>query len=300
MHRKALIIGCGTIGKLVAGLAMKRGWEVSALARSAETAASMESLGITAFMGNLDNPESVGSLPTKDATIFYFAPPPGGGIVDPRASSFCAAIRPGEEPGKVVYISTSGVYGDCGDRSVTEETPVNPQTPRARRRLDAETTLLDFGGKRNVPVVILRVTGIYGPGRLPYSQISQGVPVLEESLAPITNRIHSFDLARVCMAAAEKGEAGEIFNVSDGHPSSMTSYFNAVADALGLPRPPQVSLEEARRIMPPLMLSYFSESRRMENGKMLLRLGLKLLCPTLEEGLKACRGTTEEGIPHDP
>ncbi|MBI1922587.1 MAG: SDR family oxidoreductase [Geobacter sp.] len=288
MQKKTFIIGCGTIGRLVARLAMEQGWDVSALTRSAENAASLQALNIRPIQGNLDDPESLQDLPVKDAVAFYFAPPPGGGFTDTRVRSFCSAIRQGEEPARVIYISTSGVYGDCGDRSVTEETPVNPQTARARRRYDAETALLDFGRERNIPVVILRVTGIYGPGRLPYSQILQGVPVLEENIAPLTNRIHSFDLARICMAAAERGEPGDIFNVSDGHPSTMTSYFNAVADHLGLTRPPQVSLEEAQRVMPPLMLSYFSESRRMDNDKMLRKLGIELLYPTLKEGLKAC------------
>lgn len=295
MHKETFIIGCGTIGKLVARLAMEKGWGVSALTRSSENAASLEDLGIQPVQGNLDEPESLKNLPLKNAVVFYFAPPPGGGVTDPRVRSFCESARPGEGPARVVYISTSGVYGDCGDIPVTEETPVNPQTPRARRRHDAETAFLAFGRERNVPVIILRVTGIYGPGRLPYSQILQGVPVLEESIAPITNRIHSFDLARICMAAAEKGEAGDIFNISDGHPSTMTSYFNAVADVLGLPRPPQVSLEEARRVMPPLMLSYFSESRRMDNSKMLSKLGIELLYPTLEEGLKACSDAEPKG-----
>lgn len=289
MHKDTFFIGCGTIGRLVARLAMEKGWGVSALTRSSESATSLKSLGIRPIEGNLDDPESLKDLPIKDVVVFYFAPPPGGGFTDTRVRSFCASITPGEKPARIVYISTSGVYGDCGDRPVTEETPVNPQTTRARRRHDAETTLLSFGRERNITVVILRVTGIYGPGRLPYSQILQGVPVLDESIAPLTNRIHSFDLARVCMAAAEKGEAGNIFNVSDGHPSTMTSYFNAVADHLGLPRPPQVSLEEARRVMPPLMLSYFSESRRMDNHKMLDKLGITLLYPTLEDGLKSCR-----------
>jgi nucleoside-diphosphate-sugar epimerase len=141
--------------------------------------------------------------------------------------------------------------------------------------------------KQNVPVVILRVTGIYGPGRFPVSQLAGGQPVLLEELAPLTNRIHQDDLARVCLAAAAQGEDGDIFNVSDGHPTTMTHYFNAVADLLGYPRPAQVSLEEARAVMSPLMLSYMSESRRMDNSRMLEKLGIRLLYPDLEAGLRA-------------
>ena len=283
-----LIVGCGDIGKRVAGLAMAEGAGVSALVRSAEKGQKLEELGIRAVAGNLDDPSSLGTLPTRGALVFYFAPPPGGGNLDTRMRSFCASIEPGNEPRRVVYMSTSGVYGDCGDAVVTEETPPNPQTARAKRRYDAETVLGEWGRAREVDVVILRVTGIYGPGRLPVTQLADGQPLLEERLSPPTNRIHAEDLARVCIAAAEKGEDGDIFNVSDGQVGTMTQYFNAVADLLGYPRPRQVSLEEAHRVMSPLMLSYIAETRRMDNGKMLKKLGIKLLYPTLEEGLKAC------------
>jgi len=284
---RVFIVGCGDIGKRVARLAMADGAAVTALVRSEESAARLNDLGIATVEGHLDDPESLAGLPTRGAVVFYFAPPPGGGHVEPRVRAFCTAVRPGDEPAKVVYLSTSGVYGDCGDMTVTEDTPVNPQTARAKRRYDAETVFRAWGAERGVPVVILRVTGIYGPGRLPLQQLTAGQPVLLESEASFTNRIHSEDLARVCMAAAQRGEDGDVFNVSDGNPGTMTEYFNACADALGLPRPRQVTMEEAKKVMTPLMLSYVTESRRMDNGKMLRKLGVTLLYPTLREGLEA-------------
>ncbi|QSV47284.1 SDR family oxidoreductase [Geobacter benzoatilyticus] len=285
--KRVFIVGCGDIGRRVARLAMVEGAEVAALVRSEESAARLKGLGISTAEGNLDDAASLSGLPTRDAVVFYFAPPPGGGITEPRVRAFCAAIRPGDEPIKVIYLSTSGVYGDCGDAEVTEETPANPQTARAKRRYDAETAVRAWGEDRGVPTVVLRVTGIYGPGRLPLQQLSSGQPVLQESDASFTNRIHSEDLARICMAAAERGENGDIFNVSDGNPGTMTEYFTACADALGYPRPRQVTMEEAKKVMTPLMLSYVTESRRMGNAKMLRKLGIKLLYPTLPEGLKA-------------
>ncbi|CAG0962104.1 SDR family oxidoreductase [Geobacter sp.] len=284
---RVFIVGCGDIGKRVARLAMTGGAAVTALVRSEESAARLKDLGIDTVEGHLDDPESLVGLPTRGSVVFYFAPPPGGGIIEPRVRAFCEAVRPGDEPAKVVYISTSGVYGDCGDMMVTEDTPANPQTARAKRRYDAETVFRAWGAERGVPIVILRVTGIYGPGRLPLQQLTAGQPVLLESEASYTNRIHSEDLARVCMAAAEGVEDSDIFNVSDGIPGTMTEYFNACADALGLPRPRQVTMEEAKKVMSPLMLSYVTESRRMDNAKMLRKLEVKLLYPTLQEGLKA-------------
>ncbi len=287
MVEKVLIIGCGNIGKSVARLASANHATVTAMARSTERVAELQQLGIVPISGNLDDPPSLKSLPTKDALVFYFAPPPGGGITDPRLRAFCASIAAGNEPQKVVYISTSGVYGDSGGALVTEETPATPQTARGKRRLDAETALREWCTERQVAHVILRVTGIYGPGRLPIQQLTSGQPVLLEAAAPFTNRIHAEDLARICIAAADRGESGEIFNISDGQPGTLTQYFNAVADALTLPRPRQVTLEEARKVMTPLMLSYIGESRRMDNSKMLRKLGITLLYPTLEAGIRA-------------
>ena len=283
------IVGCGDIGTRVARRYRERGEAVTALVRSPKKAPPLEQLGITTVIADLDDPATLTGVPFAGTTLFYFAPPPGGGHTDPRVRNFCASLPPDAQPSKIIYMSTSGVYGDCGDEVVTEESPALPRTARGKRRLDAELQLLEWGVERGVPVIVLRVTGIYGPGRLPVSQLTGGQPVLDAGIANLTNRIHSEDLATVCLAAAERGEAGELFNVSDGHPGTMTDYFNGVADLLGLPRPRQLSWEEARQEMSPLMLSYVSESRRMENRKMLEKLGVTLRYPTLAEGLTACK-----------
>jgi len=280
------IIGCGDVGVRVARLVQDRGGQVAALARSDAAAVRLQGFGIEPVPGDLDELASLASLPVAGKLIFYLAPPPGGGPLDTRMRNFCAALERVQAPARVVYVSTSGVYGDCGGAWVTEQTPVNPQTSRARRRLDAETVLLHWAKPRGVAVVTLRVTGIYGPGRLPLARLQQGHPVLCEAESPPTNRIHADDLALVCLAAAEKGVDGEVFNVSDGHPGTMTQYFNAVADMLGLPRPPQVTMAEAREVMTPMMLSYLTETRRMDNRRMLERLGITLRYPDLESGLK--------------
>lgn len=280
-----LIVGCGHVGKRVATMAMEVGARVTALVRSEEKRATLEGIGIATVSGNLDQPDSLRNLPTGGATVVYLAPPPGGGFSDPRMRNFLAAIAPGEEPEKVVYISTSGVYGDCAGRWVTEQTPVHPQTSRGRRRLDAETALIEWAGQRAVAAVILRVTGIYGPEYTPMVRLQSGHPILKAEDAPFTNRIHADDLATVCLAATAKGEGGDVFNVCDGHPATMTEYFVALADAFGLPRPPQVSMAEAREVMSPTMLSYLTESRRMENGKMLSKLGVTLRYPDLQSAL---------------
>ncbi len=281
-----LIVGCGDIGVRVTQLEKQAGRKVSGLVRSEEGAERLRSYGIVPVMGTLDDLTSLSDLPTGGKLVYYFAPPTGGGPFDSRMRSFCQAGSAGPLPEKVVYMSTSGVYGDCGGEWVTEETPLNPQTSRAQRRVDAETTLKEWGQEHSVPVVILRVTGIYGPGRLPLARIQQGHPVLREEESPPTNRIHADDLAVVSVKAAETATDGDIFNVSDGQPGTMTQYFNLVSELLDLPPLPQVDMEEAKRVMNPMMLSYLTETRRMDNRKMIDQLGVTLTYPNLKAGLK--------------
>lgn len=282
------IIGCGDIGRRVAKLWQAAGGSVSALARSAERAQSLADSGITPVSGDLDRPDSLHDLPVKNSVLFYFAPPPGDGQGDPRVRATLAALTPSNWPTRIVYISTTGVYGDCQGAWVTEETPTHPRSTRGARRLDAETALLDWHRASGMPVVILRVPGIYGPGRLPLERIRQGTPVVREEEAPYSNRIHADDLARVCITAADRGRAGEIYNISDGQPTTMTDYFYRIADALDLPHPPAVSMDEARQQLTPGMVSFLEESRRIDNRKMREELGVELLYPGLESGLAAC------------
>ncbi|MEJ2199831.1 MAG: SDR family oxidoreductase [Desulfuromonadaceae bacterium] len=286
MNQDVLIVGCGDIGRRVACLLQQQGRRVSGVVSSAESAARLEAAGIRPLLINLNDPGALHELPSKGALVYYLAAPPGGGFTDPKVRNFCAAIRAQEAPRQLIYIRTSGVYGDCGEAVVTEETPVNPQTSRAKRRYDAEQTLSRWSRELGVPLVILRVTGIYGPGRLPLFRLQEGHPLLRLEESRPTNRIHADDLAQVCVAA-EQAADGEVFNVSDGHPTSMTEYFLTLADLCGLPHPPLISLAEARQVMAPLMLSYLTESRRMDNSRMLTRLGVRLRYPILTEGLRA-------------
>lgn len=290
MSTALLIVGYGDIGRRVARLALAEGCVVSALVRSSEKAAALAADGITPILGDLDDTATpVRGLPPAGATILYTVPPPGGGEYDSRLRVFLGSIEPGSEPAQLVYLSTTGVYGDQQGALVDESTPTKATTSRARRRLDAENLLLAWGRDRGVKIIILRVAGIYGAKRLPLNRLREGAPVLRNEESPFSNRIHADDLTRLCLAAARQGSDGEIINICDGETSTMTDYFNAVADAFALPRPPQVSMAEAKESMPPLLFSYFSESRRLDNRRMRERLGGNLLYPDLASGLAACK-----------
>jgi nucleoside-diphosphate-sugar epimerase len=290
MSTALLIVGYGDIGQRVAGLALAAVRPVSVLVRCSEKAAALKADGILAVFGDLDDITApVRELHPAGTTILYTVPPPGGGEHDTRLRVFLGSIEPGQEPAQIVYLSTTGVYGDQQGALVTEGTPTKATTSRARRRLDAENLLLSWGRNRGVKIVILRVSGIYGANRLPLNRLQEGAPVLRSEESPFSNRIHADDLARLCLTAADQGDDGEIINICDGETSTMTDYFNAVADAFALPRPPQVTMAQAKECMPPLLLSYFSESRRIDNRRMRERLGGELLYPDLASGLAACK-----------
>jgi nucleoside-diphosphate-sugar epimerase len=285
-----LIVGCGDIGERVARLERLEGFAVAGLIRSEKSARRLRDAGIQPIMADLDGPASLNNLPVKNAVVYYFAPPPDKGVTDTRMESFVSVMTPSNLPKRIVLISTTGVYGDCHGEWVTEDRPPNPQVDRARRRLAAETTLQAWSKMSGVPITILRVPGIYGPGYLPEKRLRSGEPVLREDESPFSNRIHADDLARVCIAAARHEHPNLLYNVSDGHPTTMTDFFFRVADVLGVPRPPAVTMEEARRRLGEGMLSYLAESKRIDNRRMREELGVELMYPDLTAGLASCFG----------
>jgi len=283
-----LIIGCGDVGRRLARRALARGEKVTGVVRQESSARTLRDLGAHAAVVDLDRPVGAHDIDWHDAQVFYLAPPPTSGTRDPRMTHLLEAL-PQVPARRLVYISTTGVYGDCAGHWVDESTPPDPQVDRARRRHDAERQLAQWRGAGNGQVVALRVAGIYGPGKLPLERLRRQVPMIAAADAPWTNRIHVDDLVAVCEAAMRHGQDGEVYNVSDGTPGNMRDYFDRVADLYGLPRAPTISLDEARATLSPGMLSYLGESRRLDNRKMLRELQVALRYPDLASGLADCR-----------
>jgi len=285
-----LIAGCGYVGRRIARRELQDGAGVRVLVRTDDSAAAAAALALDVRQIDLDDPVTIPALSLRDTIVYYLVPPPSTGDHDPRLGRFLAAIPAASLPARVVLISTSGVYGDCRGEWVDEDRAPHPQADRARRRLDAEQQLLAWGAQHRVPVVILRVPGIYGPGRLPLERLRAGEPVLREAESPWSNRVHVDDLVRAALAAARRGRAGAVYNVSDGRPTTMTDYFNRVADAAGLPRPPQISLDAGDARFSAGMRSYLAESKRLDNRRMREELGVEPEYPDLARGLSACLG----------
>ena len=286
-----LILGCGYIGRRVARRYLDAGESVTGVVRSAESVQALERDGIPASRCDLAR-DSLAALHLAGSRVFYLAPPPGHGVTDLHTRRLVAAFAHLAHPARVVYVSTTGVYGDCEGAWVDESRPARPAADRTRRRLDAEQTLRSWSRDSGGELVILRVAGIYGPGRLPLERIRSRLPLVREEEAPFSNRIHAGDLVEACVAAMERAPTGALYNVCDGHPSTMTDYFFRVADVAGLPRPPVLSLAEAQDRLSAGMMSYMRESRRLSNRRLLEELEVRLRFPSLDEGL---RDSLEQG-----
>jgi nucleoside-diphosphate-sugar epimerase len=279
-----LIVGCGDIA-LRALPQLARKYQVSGLVRSATQAGRIAALGAIPLTGDLDDPATLHALAGGSDLVLHLAPPGESGERDQRSANLIVALsmRP---PERLVYISTSGVYGDCGGAWVDEDRPVAPQTVRALRRVDAERALFAWGRQSGVTVAVLRVPGIYAAERLPLAQLKRGSPVLHAEDDVYTNHIHADDLAAVCCAALDRGAAGRIYNASDDSEIKMGDYFDLVAERVRLPRPPRVarSAAEAGAIAEGL-LSFMRESRRLTNARMKAELGVRLRYPSVYEGV---------------
>ena len=208
-----LIVGCGAVGQQIAEAALQRGVSVNCLVRTEESARRLRESGLDARALDLDRQIAAPLEATGKAQVFYLAPPPPDGRQDPRIQHFLAALPEGSKP-RIVYISTTGVYGDCKGAWVDERRPANPQVDRARRRRDAELQLLRWREAVGGEVIILRVAGIYGPGKLPLERLAKQTPMVGEREAPWTNRIHITDLVSVCEAAMALGNVvgSNLFN----------------------------------------------------------------------------------------
>lgn len=288
LNQNVWIMGCGDIGRRVGKLYQQEGIKAIGWVRGEESLHLGLEQGLAMRKGDVDRGSFFPIFALDEALVYWFMPPPPSGETDDRIRRFLKGVD--AAPRRVVLISTTGVYGDCAGRWIDESEPLKSVAARAKRRADAEATVQEWAARFGGEIVILRVPGIYAPDRLPLERLQRGEPVLRAEEAPWTNRIHADDLAMVCKQAMEAAPPGAIYNATDGNPSTMTDYFNQVADYAGLPRPPQVSMAEAQTSMSAGMLSYLQESRRIRNDKLLTELNIRLQYPSLAAGLGMLKG----------
>jgi nucleoside-diphosphate-sugar epimerase len=284
-----LIVGCGDIGARVLALLTPR-WRVLALTSSPTRVPELRARGAVPLVGDLDAPGTLGRLGALADAVLHLAPPPNTGGDDPRTRALVRVLARGGRARTLVYASTTGVYGDCRGQRFDETRAVAPATDRARRRVDAEARVRWYGRACGVRVTILRIPGIYAadrPGGHPRDRLVRGTPVLAPQDDVFTNHIHADDLARACVAALHRGLPLRVLHVSDDSELKMGDYFDLAADLCGLPRPPRITRAEAATRMNPVLLSFMSESRRLDNRRLKRELGLRLRYPTVREGVVA-------------
>jgi nucleoside-diphosphate-sugar epimerase len=284
-----LVVGCGYVGTRFARQSVGRR-PVLATVRTGPSATDLQAAGINTMRLDLDAavPELQPSLATaaSGAAVVYLVPPPDHGTTDPRLERFLLQLG-AAVPAVLVYVSTTGVYGDTGGALVDERTPLAPGTDRARRRVAAESVAQAWCAARGVRCVMLRVPGIYGPHRLPLERLERGEPALRLEDAGPGNRIHVDDLAATVAAAIDEPAAQGAYNVTDGDHSSSTAFLQETAAAAGLPPPRLIAKAEAAGHISPGMLSFLLESRRVDNRRMLSELGVRLRYPRMQSGILA-------------
>ena len=276
---RLLIVGCGDVGMRLIPLLRSR-FRVFALTSQSERLSELRSAGVTPILGNLDSPQSLYRLKGLADIVVHLAPPPLQGSLDQRTRNLVAILP---RHGKLVYVSTTGVYGDCKGAFFDETRPVAPVNARAERRVDAERVLRRWARHHEGKLSILRVPGIYAADRLPLERLRQGTPALLDADDVYTNHIHADDLAQIIALALFRAQPLRVYHIVDDSALKMGDYFDQVAAAFKLPLPPRVPRAELSKQVSPMLLSFMSESRRLSNQRMKTELGVRLRWPAVSD-----------------
>ncbi|PFH08768.1 nucleoside-diphosphate-sugar epimerase [Collimonas sp. PA-H2] len=280
---RLLILGCGDVGLRLLRLLQHR-FRVFAVTSQPARCAELRAAGAIPLVADLDQPSTLGRLARLAQIVVHLAPPQSAGEKDRRTRNL-AAILP--ERATLVYISTTGVYGDCGGALIDETRWLAPHNGRAKRRVDAEQVLRAWARRRNGRLAILRVPGIYAANRLPLERLHKATPALIAEDDVYTNHIHADDLARIIAAALFKAAPLRVYHASDDSWLKMAEYFDLVAETFGLPPPPRLPRAELAQVVSPMLLSFMSESRRLQNRRIKLELGVRLRFPDVAAALPA-------------
>jgi nucleoside-diphosphate-sugar epimerase len=290
--RSAIILGCGFTGRVLARLLIDRGVRVRGTTRHAEGADALARIGAEHALLDTARPGTLVGFAREMEIVFDMIPPlrtrsrsGGEAFADPTAD----LIRASEGAGirRFVYLGSTAVYGSADADWVDEETPVRPDSPRARARHAAEESLRAAHRERGFPSVIVRAPGIYGPGRTLVDRIRRGAYRVVGDGRNYMNRIHVEDLAAGLLAAAERGREGATYVVSDDCPERARVVADFCAALVGAPPPPSMDPAEAARAMGGSTLAMLRGNKRLCNRRMKEELGVVLRYPSYREGIPA-------------
>ncbi|MBL79908.1 MAG: NAD(P)-dependent oxidoreductase [Nitrosomonadaceae bacterium] len=298
MKQTLLLIGCGDIA-LRSTTLLHSHYRLVGLCRYPENAPKLRQHGIIPITGDLDKPRTLNKISGIAHAILYLAPPPNHGKRDTRITNLLASLTKRVTVSKILpqrflYISTSGVYGDCNGALTPETRPINPRINRSIRRADAEKQLRNWGLRNHINVSILRVPGIYAIERLPLKRIREGAPTLVPEDDCYTNSIHANDLVYIIFAALRYAKPGRVYNACDDSNLKMGEYFDLIADSFSMPRPPRIARANAHEHISNSMLSFMEESRRLTNTRIKNELYIELHYPTVAQGISEDKATKSE------
>jgi nucleoside-diphosphate-sugar epimerase len=283
-----LIVGCGDVGLRVLRQLQGR-WRVLVLNRTPDRRELLRAAGAMPLQGDLDDAGTLGRLAALADAVLHLAPPPAQGVTDARTHALMRALARAGRVRRIVYASTTGVYGDCGGAWIDETRPLRPATDRARRRADAEALVRHFGRTSGARVTILRVPGIYAfdrDGGDPRDRVRRGTPALVAAHDVYTNHIHADDLARACVLALHRGPNQRAIHVNDDSTLRAGEHFDRVALLAGLPPVPRLTREQAARELSPMQFSFLGESRRLLNRRLKRELRLQLRYPSVDDAFR--------------
>jgi nucleoside-diphosphate-sugar epimerase len=284
---RVAVVGYGDIAARLMQQAPMQRCQVIGLVRDAMRSPALRAYDVMPIVGDLDVAGSFDRICRGVDVLIHLAPPAQDAAVDTRTRRLLASLAKGSIlPKRLIYISTTGVYGNGHGRWLTECTPCQPNSARAIRRVHAEQQLRAFCRRSGVRLTILRVPGIYAEDRLPLERLRQQLPTIIADEDSQTNHIHANDLAGVIARLVYCAPGGgRAYNVVDDSRLKMGDYFDLVADFAGLPRPPRLPRAQVQAQVSAVMWSFMRESRQLSNARLKQELGVRLRYPTVAGAL---------------
>lgn len=276
---KALVLGHGYSAGFLTPRLVAQGWQVTGTTRDAPDRVAAS--GATPLLWPGQDDQVRAQIAKADAILVCAAPAAQG---DPVLADFAADLAHAT-PRWLGYLSTTGVYGDHAGAWVDETTPLTPSTRRGRERVAAETAWQRLAADHDLPLHIFRLAGIYGPGRGPFAKVREGTARRIVKPGQVFSRIHAEDIAQVLLASINAPDPGAVYNVCDDDPAPPEDVIALAAELLGAPLPPAEDFATAQ--MTPMARSFYAESKRVRNGRIKERLGVRLIHPDYRSGLRA-------------
>ncbi|WP_047994641.1 SDR family oxidoreductase [Puniceibacterium sp. IMCC21224] len=278
MTQTLLSLGHGYTARALARRLLPQGWRILGTTRTPDAADALAAMGIEPVLWDQTALEAALSQATH---VLVSAGPDERG--DPSLRMLTEQItQRARDLYWVGYLSTTGVYGDHHGAWVDETTPLTPTTERGIKRVEAEA---EWGAITGLPLHVFRLAGIYGPGRGPFAKVRAGTARRIIKPGQVFSRIHVDDIAQALELSIISPNPGAVYNLCDDDPAPPQDVIAFAAELLNMPTPPEIHFDKAD--LSPMARSFYAESKRVANDRAKAELGLELLYPDYQTGLRA-------------